>query len=263
MIKVFSCFLMFFNIFFGYANTIPGNEYMDEVNDSFEEYYIVEDQKLVVGDYTLVFGKYKEEYYLSCYLYNEGVTNNQKIRIIVNDISITTYVPDSSVVAGFGLKLNTSDSFKVLVIDDSNELEIGTYRVSDLVDELIKNKIIGNGSGNFPKNKREVDAVNTIKMFLFGFIILSILFVVILVILYKNRVGTFNEKHKLEPLFGFEKEYGEEDEDVIDVEEDNYEVQQVNKQEVMDRLFEEYRHGDITEEELNEKLKKLWWQEND
>ena len=62
----------------------------------------------------------------------------------------------------------------------------------------------------------------------------------------------------------YEEYYEEdEDEDIIDVESDNIEVQQVNKQEVMDRLFEEYRHGDITEDELNERLKKLWWKEND
>lgn len=267
MIKVFNAFILVFQIFFGFANTISGNEYMDSVKNSYDEYYIVEDTNLSFGDYTLVFGMYDGDYYLSCFLYNEGVSVNQKIKVLVNGDDVTTFVPDSSVVAGFGLELNEDDCFDIFVMDNNNETIIGSYKVSDLINDFNNHKLIGEGTGDFPKNKKEINAINTIKGFLLGFVLLSILFVIILIVLYKKRLGRFSENYKSDPLFDFEKDYydneEEDDENIIDVESDNVEVQEVNKQEVMDRLFEEYRHGDITEDELNERLKKLWWKEND
>ena len=86
------------------------------------------------------------------------------------------------------------------------------------------------------------------------FIALSVGFIVVLIILYRLRAGRFNSNFKEQEENLFKKNI--EDEEIIDA---SFEVEQVNKQEIMDRLFEEYRHGDITEEELNEKLKKLWW----
>ena len=72
------------------------------------------------------------------------------------------------------------------------------------------------------------------------------------------RKGKFNLVQK--PVIDVENAYYEEYGDPI--EESKESVQQVNKQALMDRYFEEYRKGDITEDELNEKLKRLWWQDD-
>ena len=69
----------------------------------------------------------------------------------------------------------------------------------------------------------------------------------------------FNEsvKSPIDVVGEYYEEYGN------PVEEKDQEIEKVDKQSLMDRYFEEYRSGEITEEELNEKLKKLWWQNND
>ena len=117
----------------------------------------------------------------------------------------------------------------------------------------------GLGNTKFPKNKLETDVIRILRLFIAGFVLLSCCFVFVIVSFYKKRKGKFNEQNKtvIDVVGEYYEEYGD---PTIDTEK---EIEKVDKQSLMDRYFEEYRSGEITEEELNEKLKKLWWQNND
>lgn len=256
MLNFFKIFCLIGTFFLNFNNTSNGITFMETVNKAYDKYFLVEDKEIVVGDFTLVFGQVDDKYYLSCYLFNTGAQNNHYIKVIVNEQSLTTFVSDGGVVEGYGLELKSKDTFKIYVSDKEHDLLIGTYQVGDLIDDLLVNHQVGFGTKEFPKNKREIDFIRTIKLYIYLFIFLSLAFVGVLIFLYKFRMGRFNERYKkLEPNI-FKQEV--EEEEVIDA---SFTVEQENKQEIMDRLFEEFRHGDITEDELNEKLKKLWWKE--
>lgn len=254
MIKFIKLIFISFSVLLSFNNSISGTNFIEQVNKAYDKYVIVDDETIMVGDYTLVFGSYNNKYYISVYLLNNGTQNNHQIKVLINDIELTTFVYDSGVVLGYGLEVKSTDKFKVYVSDKNTDTLIDTYDVQNLIDELIKNPSKGLSTGEFPKNKRELDLIKTIKIYIYLFIALSVGFIVVLIILYRLRAGRFNSNFKEQEENLFKKNI--EDEEIIDA---SFEVEQVNKQEIMDRLFEEYRHGDITEEELNEKLKKLWW----
>ena len=255
MINFLKIFFLVSSLFLSYNTTSNGIDFMNTVNNAYDKYYVVEDQTIVVGDYTLVFGQAGNKYYLSVFLFNSNTQNNHLIKVVVNEQTLTSFVADGGVVCGYGLEVKSNDTFKIYTSDKQTDVLIGSYNVGDLIDELVLNNIVGEGTKDFPKNKREVDLIRTIKLYIYGFVIVSLTFVGVLIYLYKFRIGRFNEKYKnLEPNIFKPLE----EETVIDT---TFSIEQENKQEIMDRLFEEFRHGDITEDELNERLKKLWWKE--
>ena len=129
------------------------------------------------------------------------------------------------------------------------------------ISETLKTINYQEGLGNlkFPKNKLETDVIKILRLFIIGFVLVSAAFVLVIVYFYKKRKGRFNEKNKnvIDVVGEYYEEYGD------PVEDAEKEIEKVDKQSLMDRYFEEYRSGEISEEELNEKLKKLWWQNND
>ena len=258
MISFLKIILLVGTFFLSFNNTSNGIDFMDKIYNAYDKYYIVEDEKIMVGDFTLIFGQVDNKYYLSCFLYNDGTQNKHLVKIIVNDQKLTSYVHDGGVVEGFGLELDSTDTFKVYISDKQNDVLLGSYNVSNLIDDLVNDYNVGLGTKEFPKNKRETDFIKTIKLYIYVFVLLSFIFIGILIFLYRYRVGRFSERYKqIEPNI-FEKVKDVDDSEIIDA---TFTIEKDNKQEIMDKLFEEYRHGDITEEELNERLKKLWWKE--
>ena len=245
-------------------NSINEEQFINNINDAYNEYEVILDEEREIGDLTVVFGTYKDKYYLSCFLLNNGTSANHYIKVYL-DSKLTTYVPDGGVVEGYKLQVRNEDTIKIVLSTDATEIVVKEFKVSDLKESLKTNQIVGNGLGTFPKNKREISLINQIRLYIFGFFFLAVALGIALVIMYKKAIGRFNKNHREKPLFDFEQEDKDYDDDVIDVasEVENEETYEQNKQEVMDRLFEEFRKGDITEDELNEKLKKLWWKNNE
>ena len=261
MIKIFKL-LFLLPILIVNINSINKENFINSVNDAYEEYEIILDEEREIGDLTLAFGKYKNRYYLSCFLLNNGTSENHYIRIYVND-KLTTYAPDGGEVCGYKLRIDKDSIIKISLYTESSEIVVHTFNSNDLIDSLNLNKTIGNGTGAFPKNKKEISLVTEIRLIILAFFVLIALLSTALIIMYKKSIGRFNKNNKEEPLFDFEKDFDEIN--TVDVNSENVEeeIYEQNKQEVMDRLFEEFRKGDITEDELNEKLKKLWWKNNE
>ncbi len=258
MFKILGIFFTLINVLLNYTTTTNGLNFIETVQECYEEYYIVNDQELSYGDYTLVFGIKDNDYYLSCFLYTDNVNSKQQIRIIKNDEIGKTFVSDSGVVEGYGYKVNSTESLSIYVVNSDNPELIENIKISTLVDEFASRKISGLGSKDFPKNKREVNLINQIKIYLTVFTVISCLFIVLIIFLYKTKRGRFNSHYQenYDDYYQPKQNNEQDSEEVIDT---SFEVEQVNKQEIMDKLFLEFRSGDITEEELNEKLKKLWW----
>ena len=247
--------LMLFSIILA-TTSIPQESFMDSVNDAYEQYAIVLDESREIGDVTLVAGISKGKYSICAFLLNNGTNANHRICIYVDD-KLTTFVPDGGVVAGYGLEIKADKAVKVYLKSDNDEILIYEGTTNNLISEVDGSTLKGNGSNTFPKNKKETDLLSRLRLFLFLFLGAAVVLAAVLIIMYKKAVGRFSGK-KEEPLYNYEQQPEEQPE-----ENNEFSVEEENKQAIMDRLFEEFRSGDITEEELNEKLKKLWWHNDD
>lgn len=238
------------------ASSIPQQSFMDSVNDAYEQYVILLDETREIGDVCLVAGAVKGKYSLCAFLLNNGTSTNHRICIYLDD-KLTTFVPDGGVVAGYGLELKIDKAIKVYLKSDNDEILIYENTTNNLISEVNNSTLRGNGTNSFPKNKKETDLLSRLRLFLFLFLGAAVILAAVLIIMYKKAMGRFNGK-KEEPLYDFEQQPEEQP-----LEDNEFSVEEENKDAIMDRLFEEYRRGDLTEDELNEKLKKLWWHNDD
>ena len=246
---------MLFSLIFAVATTSE-QTFIDAVNAGYEQYAILIDEEREMGDLTIVAGSVDGKYSICAFLLNNGTYENHRIAIYVND-KLTTFVPDGGVVAGYGLEFKESDHIKIYLATDKDTILVMEQDGSYFVNEVKSSPLQGQGSNSFPKNKKETDLLAKLRLFLIIFVAAAILLAVFLIIMYKKAVGRFNGRRE-EPLYDYEKEAAEET-----PREAEFSVEEENKEAIMDRLFEEFRRGDITEDELNEKLKKLWWHNDD
>ena len=248
-------FLLLFSLLLSVSTTAE-QTFLDSVNDAYEQYAVIVDEEREIGDLTIVAGAVKGKYSLSAFLLNNATSQNHRICVYVDE-KLTTFVPDGGVVAGYGLEFKENTHVKIYLVSDNDELLVYEADASNLMSAVNDSSLKGNGSAIFPKNKRESDLLSKLRLFLILFVVAAILLAVFLIIMYKKAVGRFNGRRE-EPLYDYEKEA-----EVETPRDAEFSVEEENKEAIMDRLFEEFRRGDLTEDELNEKLKKLWWHNDD
>lgn len=264
--KLLSILMIIFNIL-TFTNTSNGITFNDNINKCYNEYIICVDENTSFGDVALVYGTYKDNYYLSCYLYGENNSTSIYLRIKL-DNKITTYVMDSNVIEGYGLKVKSVDVVGFYFYSNDIEILIKEFTVEELNQLLLNNPLIGQNQGHFPRNKKEVSIETKLMIFIACFVILASAFVVLLVFLYIKRVGKFKKEESdvintTDYTYINNNDYYNSQDYESNNDSKNIEVDTRNKEEIMDDLFKQFRSGDITEEELNERLKNLWWKDHD
>jgi len=264
--KALSILLTLFSIL-NIANTINGEKFIDNVSKAYDEYTIVLDEETSFGDCALVYGTYKNNKYICCYLFLENVSEASYLRIKLDD-DVTTYVSDSNVIEGYGLKIKKQSQVSFYFYSNEQEILIKEYSIDELNNLLEINKIDGNGKGKFPSNKKEVTFEDKLITTILIVASINLALVIVVIVLYVKRVGKFNKTTPKDPEYypiktyidttGYEVDNNEQTSE--DKNESN-ELTEEQKKEIMDRLFDEFRCGDISEEELNKRLKNLWWKE--
>lgn len=254
MIKMLSIIIAFLSLNICNVTSIEEETFMDNVNKAYDEYKVVIDEETHSGDVTIVFGIKKDDYYLSAFFLNESAANFN-LQIYIDDVLENTFVQEGTVINAFGVEVEEDEMVNVLIHHDSQDFK---YQLD--IEKLIEEDgfVEGFGEIKFPQNKFETDIIKIIRLLIFGFAAISCSFIFVIVYFYKKRKGRFNNgyKERIDVVNDYYEEYGDPEEDA------KKDIEQVNKQALMDRYFEEYRKGDITEEELNEKLKRLWWQDD-
>lgn len=254
MIKMLSIIIAFLSLNICNVTSIEEETFMDNVNKAYDEYKVVIDEETHSGDVTIVFGIKKDDYYLSAFFLNESA-GNFNLQIYIDDVLENTFVQEGTVINAFGVEVEEAEMVNVLIHHDSQDFK---YQLD--IEKLIEEDgfVEGLGEIKFPQNKFETDIIKIIRLLIFGFAAISCCFIFVIVYFYKKRKGRFNNgyKERIDVVNDYYEEYGDPEEDA------KKDIEQVNKQALMDRYFEEYRKGDITEEELNEKLKRLWWQDD-
>ena len=86
----------------------------------------------------------------------------------------------------------------------------------------------------------------------YGFILLVGILSFILLMLYRNRVGKFNQETQIVENY-IEADYDYQTEEIEDK----------SEEELMKEAYEDYHKGKITEQELNNRLRNIWWSNKD
>lgn len=237
------------------STSIEEERFMENVHSCYNKYSTVIDEETTVGDIKVILGLKDDKYYLSAFFLNEASVN-MRLQVFINDNLEGTYVVEGTVINTYGIEVQETDNLLIVIHHESQDIK---YSLN--ISETLKTINYQEGLGNlkFPKNKLETDVIKILRLFIIGFVLISAAFVLVIVYFYKKRKGRFNEKNKnvIDVVGEYYEDYGD------PVEDAEKEIEKVDKQSLMDRYFEEYRSGEISEEELNEKLKKLWWQNND
>lgn len=254
MIKLLSILLAFLSVNVT-SHSIEEEKFIENVHNCYDEYKVITDEVTSVGDITIVIGVKDDDYYISAFFLN-NTSVNMNLQVYLNEKLESTFVVEGTVINAFGVKIDETDDVIVVIHHESQDIKY-PFKVSEVIADK-DSFVIGLGDADFPKNKLETNIINIIRLFIFGFAAVSCCFIFVIIYFYKKRKGRFNSSYKepIDVVGEYYQEYGDPEVD------SKQEVEQINKQALMDRYFEEYRSGDITEEELNEKLKRLWWQDD-
>lgn len=98
------------------------------------------------------------------------------------------------------------------------------------------------------------DIMDIYKIAIFVFIGIIGILTIILICLYRNKKGLFGNKqdNNINNIYK---------EDIIEIEE--FETEPKTKEELAEEAYKEHEEGKITEAELNNRLRRIWWSEDD
>ena len=90
-----------------------------------------------------------------------------------------------------------------------------------------------------------MDIIDIFGIGIYVFAGIIVILSVMLIFFYNNKKGLFAEKK-------------EKDNCIIDIE-----PKEKTKEELIEELYNDYNNGKITENELNNRLRRIWWSEDD
>ena len=86
----------------------------------------------------------------------------------------------------------------------------------------------------------------------YGFVVLTGILSFILITLYRKKIGKFSQEKQI-------------NENYIEVDYDyqTEEIEEKSEEELMKEAYEDYHNGKITDQELNNRLRNIWWSNKD
>lgn len=215
------------------------------IKNNYEEYFYVISDETVVGDIVIAVGKVKNNLYVSGFIYNNTKENYV---FELNNQSLNNVFYKEKLTDDFVLKITTEDG-KLFT----------TYEIENItMDDFFMNNLYqGNGKNKFPKEAKTLDIIDVFSIGVVLFVALIGLFTIILFYLYRNKLGLFNKQN-------YQNEEVIHNQNVYTIDETNYTVEkEKTKEELMQEAYDDYNNGKITENELNNRLRRIWWNEDD
>ena len=222
--------------------TIEQNTFDEVVHDNYDYYQVVMEEETTVGDVKIVWGSVNKKMYFSVFFYQTHA-NMHKIEIngkIIQDKVISIH------------KVRLKEDTKIKILSENGAF-FKEYIVENIeYEDFITVAYTGNGENDFPKEKMDFDIFDIFLYMFYGFIILVGILSFILLMLYRNRVGKFNQETQIVENY-IEADYDYQTEEIEDK----------SEEELMKEAYEDYHKGKITEQELNNRLRNIWWSNKD
>ena len=223
----------------------PTNVQLDfekAIHENYEKYYYLVSEETSVGDIVIVVGSIKNKVYVSGFIYS--TSNKNHYFKLSNDKTYNNVF----------YKVKTSENMTISIESDA-----GTFCTYDIEYDTI-NKLneldlkTGEGNNSFPKEKKSLDIIDIFIIGVFIFVGIIGVLSVLLLSLYRNKKGLFGNVQNQNTNNIYEEE-------IIEIEPITEEKK--TKEELMEEAYNDYNSGKITEQELNNRLRRIWWSEDD
>lgn len=230
--------------------TAEQDAFNEVVHKNYDYYEVIIEEETSIGDVQIVRGAVNKKMYISVFLYQ----TEENLHKIVIDNEIT----QEKVINIHKYRLQENVEVKIL---SEGDVFFKTYVVENIEYEDFENIAIkGDGKNNFPRQKLKLDIFDIFLFMMYGFIGLIGIFTLVLLTLYRKKIGKFGQTKPVQP----QNDYG--DNDYIDVEYNYQPVEEEpekTEEELMKEAYEDYNNGKITEQELNNRLRNIWWSNKD
>lgn len=232
--------------------TIEQTNFENTIHQNYDCYYYEVKEETSIGDIVIVIGIINDKMYVSGFIYN--TTNTKHIFKLSNG---NTY-------SSLFYKVKLEKEFSVSIVTESGNV-FKTYKLENTTSSEFSqiNVIVGEGENNFPKEKIVLDIFDIFTISAIVFVGLIALLTVVIVIMYRKRIGRFNETYQKDNSWQLNNYNNG---TIIDVQEQDYyleEEPEKSKEEQMREAYDEFKNGKITEVELNNRLRRIWWSEDD
>ena len=223
----------------------PTNVQLDfekEIHENYEKYYYLVSEETSVGDIVIVVGSIKNKVYVSGFIYSTSNKNHY------------FKLSNGKTYNNVFYKVKTSENMTISIESDA-----GTFCTYDIEYDTI-NKLneldlkTGEGNNSFPKEKKSLDIIDIFIIGVFIFVGIIGVLSVLLLSLYRNKKGLFGNVQNQNTNNIYEEE-------IIEIEPIIEEKK--TKEELMEEAYNDYNSGKITEQELNNRLRRIWWSEDD
>lgn len=220
----------------------PTNEQLDfekVIHENYDEYYYVVSEETTVGDVVIVVGSIDKKLYISGFIYN---TTYQK-----HQFKLTS----GNIYQEFFYKVPLKEEFEISV-ESPLGTNFKTYRIENMdYDDFLKMDINqGKGKNHFPTEELKLDIFDIYLILTLIFIGIIAVFTIILSKIYQNKKMNLNFNNQ--PVTT-----------VIDIPNDDFEIERKTKEEQMLEAYDDFKQGKITEAELNNRLRAIWWSDDD
>ena len=235
MKTLFIILFTFLNII---APTKESDYFKEVIHNNYDYYEIIEEEETSIGDIIIVKGAVNKKMYISMFVYQ---TQANIHKVVINN-SITT----GEVINIHKVRLDKDIEIKIL---SKNGEFFKKYLVEKTkYDDFIKVAMEGNGKNHFPKALQEYNIFDTFVSLIYIFIGLTSFLSLVLFIIYKKKVNKASTVSN--------------DNYYINVDYDLLEEEKT-EEELMKEAYEDYHNGKITEQELNNRLRNIWWSKKD
>ena len=222
--------------------TIEQNTFNEVVHDNYEYYQTLIEEETSVGDIKIVYGAVNEKMYVSVFFY--------QTHEIMHKIEINNKITQDKVTNIHKVRLK--EDTKITILSNKGAF-FKEYIVENVeYEEFITLANAGNGKNNFPREKIEFDIFDIFLFMFYGFVLLSGLLSFILLMLYRKKIGKFKQEAPINDNY-IEADY----------EYNTEEIEEKSEEELMKEAYEDYHNGKITEQELNNRLRNIWWSNKD
>lgn len=216
-------------------------EFEEVIDKNYEKYYYLINEETSVGDVVIVVGSIKKDVYVSGFIFN---TTNMKhyFKLSNKDMYENSFY-----------KVKVEQDMKISIVSNT-----GTFITYDIeynsIEKLNELELItGEGKNNFPIREKTTDMFDIFKIGIFIFLGIIGILTVILLSLYRNKKGLFEINNQNITNYSFDN--------IIEIEPEIEEPK--TKEELMQEAYDAFNKGQINESELNNRLRRIWWSEDD
>lgn len=274
--------LLFIMLSFGLLSAKTNETFKNAVSDNYQYYQEVIAEETAAVRIDVYLGLIGEQFSLSIFYEEVNSSQNHHLLLIAKG-KTSTLASSSSRGYFYKRKVDKGETVQLQIVSGAQNTPFMQYDIdipSD-VNAFKQTASQGKGLNDFPSSTWTLKLSTLMIIGILVFLGLSMLFVIILLIVFRKKKGIFSQKATEQRMKRFENVsfyYGsspnsdeseneeEEEHKVWDIDPNDYTVDYEDKKtkdEQIDELFKAYKAGKISESDLNAALRAIWAEEDD